>query len=106
MRTILLAIAIFTVAEPAFAINRYNIQSMSCSKVQAIIQREGAAILRYPSKRVAGMTLYDRYVRNGLFCDPGQHAERAFVPTRDNPSCWVWNCKQNDFDNFYWRRHR
>lgn len=77
----------------AMAIERYNSTSLACENVRQILRSQGAAILRYPSTRVPGLPLYDRYVRNSNSCSPGDYAERATVPTRDNPACPVLNCK-------------
>ena len=49
MKRILLALCISAVAFPAAAIQRYNIQTMSCSAVQQAVQRDGAVILRWRS---------------------------------------------------------
>jgi hypothetical protein len=69
---------------------------MTCQKARAAIHNEGAVILRYPSKRVASMTLYDRYIRNSRFCDANQYAEWTGVPTKDDPNCRVLNCQNLD----------
>ncbi len=100
MRKIILALCITTVGFPALAIERYNVQSMSCAAVQAAVNRDGAAILRYRSSRNPSLPLYDRYVRNGLFCDPSQYAKRSYVPTRDNNRCQVRKCADNLYDDF------
>ena len=83
---------------PAQAINRYNVNTMSCADVQSIVASQGAAILRYPSKRTPGLVLYDRYVRHSGFCEPGYYAKVGFVPTRDNPNCRVRHCKSINYD--------
>ena len=87
------------VSFPALAINRYNVTSMSCKAVQQTVNQEGAAILRWQSKRVAGLPLYNRYVRNSLYCGPGEYAKSAYVPSRDNPNCRVRECADIDFDD-------
>lgn len=77
----------------AFAIDRYDVTKLNCDNARQILRDKGAAIFRYPSKRVSGMVLYDRYVRNSQSCDNDQYAERATVPTRDNLQCPVLNCQ-------------
>ncbi|BCH59995.1 hypothetical protein RvVAR0630_26190 [Agrobacterium vitis] len=86
-------VAISLWGSSALAIERYNSTTLACENVRQILRDQGAAVLRYPSKRVPGMALYDRYVRNTNSCSPGEYAERATVPTRDNPACPVLNCK-------------
>lgn len=96
MKKMVLALAVIMAASPALAISRYNSQSMSCQSARAAVHNEGAVILRYPSKRVAGMSLYDRYVRNSRFCDANKYAEWTTIPTKDNPRCRVLNCQNID----------
>jgi hypothetical protein len=87
-------------ATPVLAINRYNAMSYSCQQAQALIQREGAVILRYPADRVKNMTLYDRFVFDRDFCDVGDYAYRSYVPTKGTPSCPVYTCRPStDFDD-------
>ncbi|SMD08524.1 hypothetical protein [Rhizobium sp. RU36D] len=78
---------------PALAISRYQSSSLTCEGARQAIRSEGAVIIRYPSKRVGNMTLYDRYVVNSDFCDPNEYAERAYVPTSDSPRCPVLACE-------------
>ncbi len=93
MRVTLLVLFLAVGSIPSHAISRYDIVSMRCSEVQSVVARDGAAILRYPSAKGSGMTLYDRFVADSNYCDPGDYAKPAFVPTRDNASCVVHNCQ-------------
>ncbi len=101
MKQIILALCISSVAFPALAIQRYNIQTMTCSAVQNAVNRDGAAILRYRSARNPSLPLYDRYVRNRLFCDYNEYAKREYVPTSDKASCLVYKCADPDFNRFF-----
>jgi hypothetical protein len=93
-RAILLGLlAASTAANTAFAIGRYDARTYTCSQAQALIDREEAVIFRYPASRAQNMTLYDRYVSDGGFCDRGYYASRAYIPTRDSPSCPVYMCR-------------
>jgi hypothetical protein len=89
---LLLAVAVIA-ASPSYAISRYDTPSMTCTAVQDAIDREAAAILRYPSKRVNKMVLYDRYVSSGRQCDFGESAQESSVPTRDKANCNVYRCE-------------
>lgn len=89
-------IAALLLAQPALAISRYNSPALTCDQVRQRVLNEGAVILRYPSTRVKGMTLYDRYVTRSAMCDPHEYAERAYVPTRDAARCPVLNCQDYD----------
>jgi hypothetical protein len=92
----ILTIAATLLAQPVLAISRYNSTTLTCDQVRQRVISEGAVILRYPSTRVAGMTLYDRYVTRNALCDPHEYAERAYVPTRDTDRCPVLACQDYD----------
>ena len=91
MKRIALVLPLVLVAAEASAISRYDIDNMSCGKVHAIIQAQGAAILRYRSRRT-GITLYDRYVSSRRYCPSSQVIEYVSVPTSDRASCPVNRC--------------
>ncbi|MEX3009536.1 hypothetical protein [Hoeflea sp. TYP-13] len=101
MNRVLLALCIVSVSFPALAINRYNVQSMSCAAVQNAVNRDGAAILRWRSARNPSLPIYDRYVRNSLFCDRGQYPKRAYVPTNNAANCPVYKCVDSTFDRSF-----
>lgn len=93
----ILALAVtLTASTQAHAISRYNSTQMTCDAVRERVLSERAVILRYPSTRVSGMTLYDRYVTRNAECAPHEYAERAYVPTRDADRCPVLNCQDYD----------
>lgn len=96
IRPLAILLAAVCAASPASAISRYNSQSLTCDQARQRVLNEGAVILRYPSTRVRGMTLYDRYVTRNAQCEPHEYAERAYVPTRDEPRCPVLNCQPYD----------
>lgn len=83
----------------AQAISRVETMGRTCGQVKALLENEGAAILRYPSKRNTGMMLYDRYVANRHACLMGEITQRATVPTRDTGSCPVLKCHRPDYDD-------
>lgn len=93
----ILAVGAFSLmAAEAEAINRYTSTSMTCAKVQAIINREGAAIMQHRSPRT-GVTLYDRYVKNRSYCPSGQTTDWTSIPTADAKSCRVNRCEEIEF---------
>lgn len=100
-RVLMIALSATLLAAPAHAISRYNSQGMSCGKVQAAVQREGAVILRYGSARNPSLTLYDRYVSGGRFCSVGEVAVGSSVPTRDDRSCYVLKCRSYERENVF-----
>ena len=98
MKRMVLAICLLAVSMPAQAINRYDTSGLTCQRIQTILQDEGSAILRYPSPRNSQLTLYDVYVMNPVFCQSGEHARSAFVPSSDNKRCRVRQCLQTRSD--------
>lgn len=96
MKTPAAVCALLLVAGEAHAISRYVSTSMTCAQVTAKIDQQGAAILQHRSPRT-GNLLYDRYVRNRLFCQPSETTDWASVPTKDNAHCPVYRCKQIEF---------
>ena len=99
MKRFLLAMALVMFAADAHAISRYTSTSMSCAKVQATIQREGAVIMRYTSKNTPGLPLYGRYVADGRYCDSSEAALPKWIPASDTAQCPVYECKPVDFDD-------
>lgn len=95
----LLVLVLVLMAADANAISRYNSPSMSCAQVQAAIRNQGAVILRYSSQRDPSLPLYDRYVLHDGYCEYGEYAKYASVPTRDTPSCPVYRCEQRTYDD-------
>ena len=93
MKRIAFVLPLVLVAADASAISRYDIGSMRCDKVSAIIQSEGAAILRYRSPR-NGITLYDRYVSGRSYCRRSQDIQHVGLPTADRASCPAYKCVQ------------
>ena len=87
---VLVAIVALTPAE-ASAVVRYMVQDMTCAEVQDAVSRDGVAIL-YRKAGQSGVPLYDRYVANESFCQGGQNAIKASVPTADTQSCRVSKC--------------
>jgi hypothetical protein len=96
-RTALALVATAMLASPALAISRVETTGKSCAQVKSIVQSQGAAILRYHSKR-SGQILYDRYVRNRHSCVLGEITKRATVPTADAAHCPVLKCYRPDRD--------
>lgn len=99
----LLILVLSFMSADAYAISRYNSQGMTCGQVQASIRNEGAVILRYASRRNPSLPLYDRYVLHDGYCEYGEYAKYASVPTRDTASCPVSKCEQRTDDDFFRR---
>lgn len=99
MKRIFVAAAFSIVAFEASAISRYEVMGMSCANVQAALDREGAAILRYRSARNPGLPLYGRYVKSRQYCDTNETLRSTGVPTADVQYCRVSRCVQIERTN-------
>jgi hypothetical protein len=95
MNRTVLALVLSLATTQAEAISRYTSTSMSCARVQDIIQNEGAAIMRNQGR--SGLTLYDRYVIGPQFCEGNEVVELAYIPTTDTKSCPVYHCVKFEF---------
>ena len=97
MKRIAIALPILlAAAADASAISRYDIGNKSCAEVQDIVQTQRAVILRYRSQHNPALTLYDRYVKDGRYCESGEIATRTGVPTADSNYCPLRKCIQNE----------
>lgn len=96
MRKFLLTALISLTASSAFAVSRYEITNVTCETVQALIRTEGAVILVYRSKGILGLPIYDRYVVSQQYCETGEVARGAGVPTLDMNYCPVRKCVESD----------
>ena len=105
MKRLICILATLLVASPTLAISRYNAQSMTCAAARQAVLEQRAVIFRFPSKRIAGLTLYDRYVRDNHQCDGHEYAARAYIPTRDEARCPVLACEPLP-ESRLGRRHR
>lgn len=82
--------ALMMATMPAAAISRIETTRTDCADIRATLVREGAAILRYTSKR--GLPIYDRYVSDSLYCPGRETGVWASVPARDTNRCRVISC--------------
>lgn len=95
-RKFLIFMALGAAVSPAAAAQRYDISTMRCAEVQAVLEKEGEAILGTPSKTILGLSRYDRYVRDRKFCAAGEVLRRTGVPTSDQKFCPVNKCVESD----------
>lgn len=93
-----MTLAVLLAATNAFAISRYNSLNYTCAEIKSIIMDEGAVILRYPSVRVPGLTLYDRYVKHSGYCYGSDMQNSTHVPSADMDKCRVYNCESRSND--------
>jgi hypothetical protein len=99
MKRALLALGMIAFAADAHAISRYTSTSMSCDRVQDIIYRDGAALMRYRSTRNPSLQLYGRYVVDRRFCKSDEIIDYVSIPAADTRHCPVRQCKHYDLDD-------
>ena len=94
-RALLVVGAILIACTPAHAVKRANSATLSCDQAKALIEREGAVMVHYPSKNVAGLTLFDRFVANRSYCSVQMTTKSKTVPTATGP-CKLLVCVQRE----------
>ena len=82
-------------AAPAAAAPVYDVARMDCAAVLWTLQTEGVAVLRYPSKSILRLPIFDRYVHSQKYCSQGEVARGAGVPTLDEAYCPVKKCVES-----------
>jgi hypothetical protein len=65
--------------------------ALLCQQIMSVIAAQGAVVLS------TSPTTYDRYVRDGSFCLPGQVTESDYVQARDAAACPVYRCMELEF---------
>ena len=66
---------------------RPDARTQTCSQVQALLEREGAATIS------TGDNTFERYVSSTASCPGTSVARRAIVATSDTPQCEVRACE-------------
>jgi hypothetical protein len=67
----------------AWAQGRPVSTTLTCARAAGLVASQGAIVLG------TGVYTYDRYVSGPNFCVRGEPTEPAWVPTIDNPQCFV-----------------
>lgn len=79
----------------AVAQSRPYTPSMSCADVAALVRAKGAVLLS------TSPTTFDRYVSAANYCSVGEVLKNQWVPTRDNPQCFIgYTCFVPSRDNW------
>lgn len=94
MKPILVSFIIASFTTAALAQSAGTTLSMTCAAARRSVEVQGAAVLR------TGAMTYDRYVRDGRFCERQETAQPAWVRTADTARCHVGAvCRSIDIDN-------
>lgn len=88
MKALVLTLALLFGAGTADAQTRPSTVSRPCAASQRDVQANGAIVLG------TGGYTFDRFVRDRSFCQIDEGLDPAFVPSRDNQSCFIgYRCK-------------
>lgn len=90
MTRLALAVLFSIVSFDAWAIVRYMVQGMTCTEVREALDRDGVAI--FYRQGAAGITLYDRFVKDASFCSAGYTTANEAIAVADSEACRVAKC--------------
>ncbi len=83
MRMIWAMTALLALPALAAAQGRPSTPAMTCRQAAGLVASRGAVVLS------TSRDIYDRYVRSETMCETSYYGRPAFVPTRDNPQCFI-----------------
>lgn len=87
MRVAVVVLGVFA-AGSAFAQGRPTTTALNCAQAARIVASQGAIVMN------TAPYVYDRYVSGGNFCQVMESTEPAWVPTADNPQCFIgYRCR-------------
>ena len=95
MKRVAIAVLFFSTGSCAFAQVGPLTTARTCAEDRALVNAQGAATLN-----TSAMT-YARYVKDSAYCLVDQFPAPAWVPSADNPQCFIgYRCKDgpDDFD--------
>ena len=93
MRSVLTVLALSLVTTAATAQVGPPTSQRTCGANRQLVLREGAVVLD------TSPSTYARFVKNGSECLVGQFPEPAWVPSSNNPQCFIgYRCKDGSDD--------
>ena len=93
IRILLPALALASVATAATAQVGPPTSQRTCGANRQLVLRDGAVVLDTSPQT------YARFVRSGAECLVGQFPEPAWVPSSNNPQCFIgYRCKDSSDD--------
>ena len=94
MRTLLTILTLTLVTTTATAQVSPPTSQRTCSANRQLVMRDGAVVLD------TGPMTYARFVRSGAECTVDQFPEPAWVPSSNNPQCFIgYRCKDGSDDS-------
>lgn len=92
VRSIAIAsVTLISLAGSASAIERYDLERMTCSQITEALSRDGRAVLQRSSKNVQQMKIFDVYVGSPMACPAPLLPQKKAVLAKD-ASCDVFQC--------------
>jgi hypothetical protein len=93
-RTLLSALGLTLLATAATTQAGPPTSQRTCGANRQLVQREGAVVLD------TGPSTYARFVKNGSECLVDQFPEPAWVPSSNNPQCFIgYRCRDGSDDS-------
>lgn len=94
MRILLSALILASVTTTAMAQAGPPTSQRTCSANRQLVMRDGTVVLD------TGPSTYARFVRSGAECTVDQFPEPAWVPSSNNPQCFIgYRCKDGSDDS-------
>ncbi len=100
MRNLIACLVVILAAPDALALERIHSANTSCADIKAVLDRDGAAIILYPSRSIPGLTLINRFAATPNFCESAKRALPFAIKTRDSNVCKVPICREQQDDTF------
>lgn len=99
MRPIMAAMAIMLLAiTPVRAAERLYAETLSCAEIVAVLERDGAAIILYPSRSIPGLTLINRFAAAPNHCESAERTVPFAIKSADTNVCKVPICAERGDD--------
>lgn len=87
------AIALTVSQGDAGAIDRYNADNMTCASLKAALEESGSAIIRYSSRNVANLPLFDLFVDSRAECKSDETVRTKRITASDG-MCSLLVCER------------
>lgn len=87
------AIALTVSQGDAGAIDRYNADNMTCASLKAALEESGSAIIRYSSRNVANLPLFDHFVDSRAECKSDETVRTKRITASDG-MCSLLVCER------------
>ena len=83
MRNVVFALSLVVGPLTVTAQERPSASDMPCDRIAALVSARGAVVIG------TGEAQYDRFVRDGSFCEVSEAPRASTVKSKDNPACLI-----------------